>query len=468
MNASVIRRIGWMRPRYSPIFRHEHRQLPLFWHAPRNLTLTFTFTPLKRSISSHQPPSHPLSTSTTSTPKPPKPRTWVLLTLAAGGLFTIFLTTQGRSRTDTALNKSTFIPFAITSREQVSPSAFILTVRPSCPCASTAHIISQAQRHGLWSVEIKQPQLQIARHYTPLPPSHPAAAGKREGKSDDADGSELRFLIRRTDGGEMSTYLHKRRVGDEIWLRGPHLGFDVSRRLGRGCEVVFLAGGTGVAPALQIAARLLDAPDPDPEPNSNPEDDRPSITILWANRRSADALGRAGKQQQQQRRRWWLNLWSRADAPHESPPPSSSLARQIRALQRRHPGRFRVSYYVDEEGSFVGARDLSPARDPKTTPSPTPNPVPNPSCTWHSPHAIASLPSDDDSTRNGVPCTCPAQSGAARSRKLVCVSGPDGFISAYAGPKRWRDGNEMQGAVRGVVGQVMEERGEENWVVLKL
>ncbi|KAG4219440.1 hypothetical protein PC116_g32080, partial [Phytophthora cactorum] len=64
------------------------------------------------------------------------------------------------------------------------------------------------------------------------------------------------------------------------------------------------------------------------------------------------------------------------------------------------------------------------------------------------------------------------QTGAGAD--LICVSGPDGFGGAYAGPKRWFGGTERQGPVRGILGEMMEDGKfkiggiERNWLVLKL
>ncbi len=50
------------------------------------------------------------------------------------------------------------------------------------------------------------------------------------------------------------------------------------------------------------------------------------------------------------------------------------------------------------------------------------------------------------------------------------VSGPDGFISTFAGPKRWADGKELQGSVGGVLGHLIAGNPGfwRDWLVLKL
>ncbi|KAI1154280.1 hypothetical protein F4825DRAFT_412070 [Nemania diffusa] len=477
---------------------------------------------------------------------PQGPR-WIILALVlAASAGTAYLyRRQYASPDDDVINMSTFSPFIITDREQVSPTAFIIALRPSAwvdlaglesgygeeygKAGFSSKRIQEAWRHGLWSVEIKQPQLQIARHYTPLPPlsSSPtptsslsleekpslenvdevdALQGDRTERSHKKQGeqSDLRILIRRMDGGEMSNYLSRQRVGDTIWLRGPHLGFDVPRRLGLGSVsdgdteviraggqrgVIFLAGGTGIAPALQVAHKLLDG-----NASGDSGKNLPRISILWANRWGADALGREGPASPPRNPNSWFSLWGRAGGnssaemrDNQKQPgakAASSLALQIQDLQRRHSSRFEISYFVDSEGSFIKAHDLKATLSladlsgAKGTSSYSTSA--NQSCTWHSARAVELLPDDNDAARStsldpACACTCTPKAGrhaviARPGVNLMCVSGPDGFIRAYTGAKRWHDGNEMQGAVRGLLGTIQRDNTmkSDEWLVLKL
>ncbi|RYP57318.1 hypothetical protein DL769_009563 [Monosporascus sp. CRB-8-3] len=411
----------------------------------------------------------------------PHNRSFLLFLGGAGLCLLVGLSLFGLSGSGSdgdVINKSTFSVFTITSREQVSPTAFILTVRAAGSgsegrggSAAAAHQrqsarIRQAWDHGLWSVEIKQPQLQIARHYTPLPP--PITTATDAGRERTREDEELRFLIRRMDGGEMSNYLSRLDVGDRVWLRGPHLGFDVARRLGGADRVVFLAGGTGVAPALQVARRLLLAKDA-----GRDDDQGPSVSLLWANRRGADALGRETKQQQQTG--FFGRFWG---APKATPgngagAESSSFSEQIRELRRRYPDRFSVRYFVDEEGSFIGAKDVVAAMSPPHAGAGSRLVLPAKDCPWHSATALETLPNDDDASRGPEsPCICARTADEHAGSNLLFVSGPEGFIEAYAGPKRWGKGGEMQGPVQGLVGRLMKKDGRrdgmDNWLVLKL
>ena len=49
-------------------------------------------------------------------------------------------------------------------------------------------------------------------------------------------------------------------------------------------------------------------------------------------------------------------------------------------------------------------------------------------------------------------------------KKLLIVSGPEGFINYWAGPKQWLDGREVQGPLAGALGR-MDTTG---WEIVKL
>lgn len=373
-----------------------------------------------------------------------------LAVLVSGGL--VVYGDKGR-RDRGLLNPERFTAGHVVSNEPVSPTAFILTVEtPSgspagsaAAAAPTNHtVVRDAWRHGLWSVEIKQPQLQIARNYTPLPPPPGETDQAPPGAVESRGAARLRFLVRRYDGGEVSTYLSRLRPGDAVELRGPHLGFDVGARLGpAGRRVVFLAGGTGVAPALQAAAFLLDARGV-------------SVQILWANRAPADCAGcvRAA------RPGWLRRARGAVDAQREEPGP---MVRQLRELQGAYESRGRtleVRCLVDEEGGAFQGRDIARAVGPRPEASgPT-----STACYFHSQSQLVHSTEGDSHERR---CDCVVTK--ATGRNLFMISGPDGFVSAYAGPKVWTDGAERQGPVGGMLAELMRKdpAAWNDWLVLK-
>ncbi|KUI71808.1 Cytochrome c mitochondrial import factor CYC2 [Cytospora mali] len=383
-----------------------------------------------------------------------------------------------RSKSSSALNDESFRKFTVVSNEQISPTSFILTVKPflSSDEKENAEVIRKAWEHGLWSVEIKQPQLQIARHYTPLPSVVPLQEG---------DGATLRFLIRRYEGGEVSKYLSRLQgqgqeqgssgAGDVVELRGPHLGFDVAARLAdAGRNVVFLAGGTGIAPALQLARRML----------SVPGSEGLSVRIFWANRSASDCVG-CPRLDGQKGRSW--RIWSTGDsnsdeyATHGAPGPIVQQLRDLEAAYRQK-GSSTLDFkcIVDEEGSRINAGDIMtavripPSQSTQTLspPAATPDKPSSSSCYLHSQRLLHNSTEDADAQEeknaqdSGTRiCNCTVPTG----KNLFMISGPDGFVGAYVGPKVWAAGAERQGPVGGVVGELRkrDHKPWRDWLVLK-
>ena len=74
--------------------------------------------------------------------------------------------------------------------------------------------------------------------------------------SNSPDADELTFLMKLAPGGAMSTYLVDRAlVGDEITFSGPNGSFFLRQNE---YPILFLAGGTGLAPILSMLRRLRD------------------------------------------------------------------------------------------------------------------------------------------------------------------------------------------------------------------
>lgn len=323
-----------------------------------------------------------------------------------------------RLRTGKPLNEKRFVPFVVASREQESPTAFVLTIKPKFAIDSpetspsgrllsalfprlqfphTSHtnrtILEKAWNHGLWSVEIKQPQIQVARAYTPLPaPSH-------EGEQNDLDSGHLRFLIRRMDGGEVSTYLSRLQVGDTVELRGPHLGFDVRARLGDSGKVVFLAGGTGIAPALQAARAILGT-----EANTHPAN--PSVSIIWANRHRADCPG--------------IPSPRGALTSEISPPLGNAITSLLKQMKARYGHSLRYTSTVDDENTYITPRDILSAVG--SSPSPSPSTQPGWALPFISKRPPSPPPLTSDHPETTTAATCKYHSPSGSSALLAATS----------------------------------------------
>jgi cytochrome-b5 reductase len=283
-----------------------------------------------------------------------------------------------------------FTSFTIVSREDVSPTSMILTVRPKANLNWDPY--AEYWKKGLWSVEFKQPLLQIARSYTPLPPTGNTIVN-----------GDLRFLIRKEPTGEMSNYLFGLPVDGKVEIRGPHSEFDMPENVQK---VVFLAGGTGIAPALQVVHTLLEA--------RKTKAPKPRIHIIWANRRREECVG-AGA--------YVPNSYSTGRTTEDS----GVMVRQLQELQDKYPDNLRVDYVVDEERTFIDQKMISRAIKP-------------------------SPESRDDNDL------------AQANSELIFVSGPEGFINYFAGPKKWWNGKETQGELGGILSRM----GISDWSVVKL
>jgi homoaconitate hydratase len=325
-----------------------------------------------------RPATRHASSSSQSESHPPK-RRWISLvavTVAAGGIGAYIRSEQSRPST---LDPLSFTKYQLVSKEPVSSTGSIFTLKPAKPDGNGSRIYEEAWRMGVWSVLFKQPQLQIGRDYTPLPPT--------------GDDDSLRFFIRRDPHGEVSRYLHGLSLGSAVELRGPQLEYKIP---GSTQEVLFIAGGTGIAPALQASYSLLR------------RGNHPRIRILWANRRREDCVG--GVNDTVAARKSWFSWIFRqtesapVDQRKDTPSP---VVRELESLRLQYPGQVTVDYFVDEENTFIGKRDIADFA-----------PVP------------------------------------AGKRKLILVSGPEGFISYMAGPKVWAQGTELQGRLGGIIREV--------------
>ncbi|KAL9573887.1 hypothetical protein ACKAV7_002431 [Fusarium commune] len=357
------------------------------------------------------------------------------IVFVGGGYY--LLTPPSRPST---LNEITFVPYGITAREGISPTSFVITAVPRTPNPSLPYLNPSDNhwRYPLWSVEFKQPEVQISRHYTPLPPLS---------TEDPTDGS-LRFYIRTVGDGEMSNYLGRRQVGEDVFLRGPHVGFELAERLGEHSRLVFLAGGTGVVPGIQAAKAVLEA------------NEKSSVDLLWAVRKREEVQKSAPPRQSS-----WKFWQERKPTPLgtevESPSP---VTKRLQDLKMTYGDRLRIQVVVDEEGTRFQDRDISNAiaASPGTVPSF------NAGCRFHDQamHVHAS----EFALAEGPGCVCKHSEGTTPGKNLFIVSGPDGFIEYYAGPKIWLGGQQTQGPISGIAGNLQKQNPllARDWLVLKM
>lgn len=315
------------------------------------------------------------------------------------------------------LNPRFFTPFILISRDKVSSTSAILNLL-SVPKGQNTVNVAEAWRTGVWSVQVMQPELQIARSYTPLPPI--------EG----TEPEQLRLFVRQEPQGEVSTFLHKISRGTIVNLRGPRVEYEIPEDVD---EILFLAGGTGIAPALQVAHTLFNH-------RIKSTEDGPELRILWANRRREDSINGLDPLSSQQAQAGFVPKTQKLAYEWQGEPPSQSkqtieegaapsqssqtrLVKEVESVKARHGSKVIVDYFIDEEGSYI------------------------------SENLLRTYLSGIDQTAN--------QDGTPR-RKVVLVSGPEGFVNIFAGPKTWQDGRELQGPLGGLLKKI-DPPGWEIW-----
>lgn len=310
------------------------------------------------------------------------------------------------------LNPSTFTPFTLIHHQRISSTSSILTLRPCNSPSAATDPYAAFWTHGTWSLELKHPALQIARRYTPLPPS--LIPSRTSTLSADAASlpvhqpGDVRLLVRKYETGEVSRYLHSLKVGATVEVRGGYAEFELPREARK---VLFLAGGTGVAPAMQVAgamARRGMGGDEGGEESLGRE-----MRIMWANRRREE-VGEAGE-------------GARAE---EEANEMVGMVQDLEAKAERVADvSLRTSYFVDEDNRFIQQKDLV--------------------------EALASFEAPSAGTAGA--------GGAVGHEKLILLSGPDGFVEYFAGPKRLRNGVEVTGLTGGLLSQMKLD----GWTVVR-
>lgn len=339
-----------------------------------------------------------------------RPPTGLFIIFGAGALGgAAFRYNNKSSNLDTPpIHRTEFTPFTLVSRERVSSTNSIFTLR-NANAVDYNGVLDRVWKSSTWSVQVKQPQLQVAREYTPLPP--PAGEDEEEYR----DGKKFRFLIRKERGGEVSNYLHRLPEQSSIELRGPEVSYQIPDDVK---EVVFLAGGTGIAPAMQVAHALQ-------------QKSGVRMRILWANRKREECEGGVSDNSMAPApSRWsgWRSLFGlqQSVAAQDSTPASPSLGLVVKELEilkqlmnKSHGSSLSIGYYVDEEETIIKPGNVSKFLD---------------------------------------------SSEATSGSRVVLVSGPEGFIRYWAGAKVWSDGREQQGPLGGALSKL----NLRDWKVYKL
>ncbi|KAF9028471.1 ferredoxin reductase-like protein [Hymenopellis radicata] len=133
--------------------------------------------------------------------------------------------------TERPLAPTHFTPSTVISTEVCDAQTRLITLAVPPKLAPNA-----AQLQPIWSVFIKDDDIQVERPYTPL-----------EGIDEHG---HMKFWIKRYPGGEVGRWLHTKRAGDQVELRGPLQTWLWQE--GDWDDVIMISGGTGITPFYQL------------------------------------------------------------------------------------------------------------------------------------------------------------------------------------------------------------------------
>lgn len=207
---------------------------------------------------------------------------------------------EGQKSND-LLDVDEFHKFIITHKEKIDDDHYIIEVHPKYDrweysFASNRELKKLWNGDKIWSVEIRQPDINVVRSYTPLPMYYMKSEYTRSGEkapllkifnpaTDDLSrNGTMCFYIKRYPQGEVSRYITSKEIGDELELRGPNIEYRFpyhplktvherpifkdlpskvepdnlidsllrDRKFPPMDNLTFYAAGTGIAPILQV------------------------------------------------------------------------------------------------------------------------------------------------------------------------------------------------------------------------
>ncbi|KAJ7276118.1 hypothetical protein B0H12DRAFT_4137 [Mycena haematopus] len=201
---------------------------------------------------------------------------------------------------DASLSPSHFTRATLTASHQsgLNTKLLVLTV----PGFSKSKQASQLA--PIWSVYIKDDDIQVERPYTPL-----------EGID---EYGRMYFWIKKYPKGEVGRWLHSKKVGDHVEFRGPLSTWAWNEDTWD--EIVMISGGTGITPFYQLLYSSF----------SKGGDLKTRFTLLHS-----------------------------SPTPSELPPPA--ILDPLRAYAKAHPEKFALHLFVDSRDGERPA-DLTPLK----------------------------------------------------------------------------------------------------------
>ncbi|KAI9001109.1 ferredoxin reductase-like C-terminal NADP-linked domain-containing protein [Trametes punicea] len=286
------------------------------------------------------------------------------------------------TKTNALLSPTHFTPVELTATEPCpDPNTRLITLtvpRQSIPP------LTQAAFQPIWSIYVKDDDIQVERPFTPL-------------EGIDYDG-RMRFWIKRYDNGEVGRWLHSRKAGDKIEIRGPLKTWLWQEN--EWDEVIMISGGTGITPFYQLIHKELLS-----QPSIT---SKTRFTLLHSSRR-----------------------------PTELPP--AEMLRPLLAYSQAHPDRLRLSLFVDSsEGPPHPAVPVSWLTVGRIGKPAIEHAMGSRTRSWWRTLFSGSSGEDREDDTNG-------------KKVMFLVCGPDPMVAAIAGPY---GRNFSQGDVGGALGEL--------------
>ncbi|KAM6495590.1 ferredoxin reductase-like C-terminal NADP-linked domain containing protein [Amanita muscaria] len=282
-----------------------------------------------------------------------------------------------------------FTATTVLANEVAGPDTKIITLKVNPDLVPTNFLrhpsASGCSSHSpIYSLFLKDSDIQVERPYTPL------ECADQEGK--------MRFWVKRYDKGEVGRWLHARKQGEVIELRGPVTTWDWSWRPNEEGwdEVVMISGGTGITPFYQFLHSMLASP------AKSHGDRQTQYTLLHASK-----------------------------TPEELPPPC--ILDPLLKFSSECPDIFRIRLFVDsvpEDSPYVG--NIPPSQVGRMGRA-----------------AIESSLDINNQNRSWLTTFWRKKPEQPQKRRLFLVCGPELMVNAISGPY---GRNYSQGDVGGILG----------------
>ncbi|KDR83402.1 hypothetical protein GALMADRAFT_56102 [Galerina marginata CBS 339.88] len=163
----------------------------------------------------------------------------IVVSFCAGFSIYFFLEDPIPHHAKASLSSRQFISSKIISSEESGPSTKLITI------AIPPHLLPSENPPNdfdpIWSVYIKDDDIQVERPYTPL---------------NGLDNSgHMSFWIKKYPKGEVGRWIHTKSPGDGIEIRGPLKTWPWKEDALE--EIVMISGGTGITPFVQLFNKVI-------------------------------------------------------------------------------------------------------------------------------------------------------------------------------------------------------------------